>query len=296
MSKSKAAFKCVWFAALVAAVVCFLSLPASAVDGERRLALVIGNNAYATQPLDNAINDSREMAKALQSVGFEVIRKENLGAREFRATLRDFAKRVQIEEGIALVYYAGHGVQISGRNYLVPVDAALRDEDEVKDESVDIDDTFLSRIEKSRKRLTMVVLDACRNNPFRRGRSGGGGLATMDAPRGTLIAFATSPGKTADDGSGANSIYTGALARAVIQEGLPVEQVFKRAGLEVAQLTRNQQVPWISSNFFDDFFFKPLDVRAKRKLDEATREADIEAAVSQAIAREAMVRKADDEL
>jgi uncharacterized caspase-like protein len=222
---------------------------------QARLALIIGNAAYPDSPLRNPINDARAIAGRLRELGFDVIAKENLGRDEMHAALREFSRRLD-RSGVGLFYFAGHGMQIKGRNYLIPVDAAIESEEEVPYRGVDAGEV-LDRMEGARTRTNIVILDACRNNPFQRHfRSRRQGLAEMDAPSGTLIAFATAPGSVAADGEGSNGLYTKHLLEQ-IKEPLPVEQMFKRVRIAVTQETRDLQVPWESSSLKEDFFFRP---------------------------------------
>jgi len=182
--------------------------------GERRVALVIGNAAYPTSSLKNPVNDARAMAQALRELGFEVLARENVSQKDMRRAVIEFGDRLR-NGGVGLFYYAGHGLQVAGRNYMVPVDATIKSESEVEVESVDVA-SVLARMETARNRLNIVVLDACRDNPFGRSfRSAARGLAAIDAPSGTLIAYATAPGKLARDGEGANGLYTAELLRAI---------------------------------------------------------------------------------
>ncbi len=233
-------------------------VPASA--GVRR-ALVVGNAKYRTLPLANPENDARLIAERLRGLGFEVALHVNLGAREFRRVLRDYARSLHEKEGVAVFYYAGHGVQIDGRNYLLPVDINLASEDEVKDDSVDIEEVFVSRLEGARAQARIVILDACRDDPFPKRRTRNirvaGGLAEM-AARGTLIAYASAPGATAEDGpGGSNSVYTRHLAQAMLEPGLEVEQMFKRVRVGVLQDTKERQVPWVNTSLTVNFSFNP---------------------------------------
>ena len=173
-------------------------VPAPALAAEKRIALVVGNARYPNNPLANPENDARLIAGALRKLGFEVIEKLNLGSREFRKEVIDFANRTEGQEGIALLYYAGHGVQVDGKNYLIPVDIALNDERTVKWESIDIE-RFLGEMGKPDRQARIVVLDACRDNPFlgkTRAIQAAGGLAEMRA-YGSLIAYASAPGAAA---------------------------------------------------------------------------------------------------
>jgi Caspase domain len=221
---------------------------------------VIGNARYAAVPLNNPENDARLVSAQLRKLGFEVTEKLNLGVRDFRRVLRDYARRVQDERGVSVLYYAGHGVQIDGRNFLLPVDINLRDEEEVKDESVDVDELFLSRIEKSGAAARIVILDACRDNPFgakTRNIRAAGGLAEM-AARGALIAYSSAPGAAAEDGpAGTNSIYTKHLADEMMKEGIEVEQMFKNVRVKVLRDTNERQVPWVNTSLTVNFSFNP---------------------------------------
>ena len=222
---------------------------------ETRVALVIGNGAYQhTDPLRNPVNDARAMARALSDAGFEVIARENLTRRAFVEALHEFAGKVP-PGGVGLFYYAGHGIQVRGVNHLVPVDATLANERDVKYETVDLNDV-LNGLDEARARLSLVILDACRDNPFaRKFRSTSRGLAQTDAPRGTVIAYATAPGDTASDGDGENGLYTTELLKAMALPGLKLEEVFKRTIDGVARASGNKQTPWVSSSFRGDFFF-----------------------------------------
>ncbi len=222
------------------------------VSGGKRLALVMGNGSYREAPLKNPVNDARALAASLRGLGFEVMIGENLGQRDMTRLVARFGERLSGHD-VGMFFFAGHGIQIKGKNYLLPVDAQISSENSVRAEAVDVD-TVLDQLSASP--LNVVILDACRNNPFeRRFRSVSGGLAQMDAPKGTLIAYATAPGKVAQDGDGANSTYTTALLKALGEPGLPVESVFKRVRAEVARATSDAQVPWESSSLTGDFYF-----------------------------------------
>jgi uncharacterized caspase-like protein len=230
---------------------------------EERIALVIGNAAYRVDPLDNPVNDARLVAQSLRQAGFGVRVHENLDRRALVEALRDFGNRLG-ENTIAVLYYAGHGLQLRDRNFLIPVDAEIRSEDEIPIAGVDVG-FLLGRMGSAKSRINIVILDACRNNPFA-GRGGGSaqspaqGLAQMDAPVGTLLAYATAPGKLAADsgtGSSANSLYAANLAQHLLTPGLPVEHVFKRVREAVVRMTAQAQVPWESSSLQGEFAFVP---------------------------------------
>lgn len=222
---------------------------------ERRVALVIGNASYKDAPLDNPVNDARDMAEMLRRTGFEVIELINGTQKEMNRAIAKFGDRLR-SDSVALFYYAGHGLQVRGKNYLVPIDAQISNETSIRVESVDVDGV-LDQLASSE--LNVVILDACRNNPFERKfrAMGGGGLAQMDAPKGSLIAYATSPGKTAADGDGRNGLFTGELLKQMQRPGLTIEQVFKNVRREVARATRDNQIPWESSSLTGDFYFMP---------------------------------------
>ena len=222
---------------------------------EARIALVIGNAAYRVDALDNPVNDARLVAGSLKQAGFDVTLHEDLDRRGLLNAMREFGARLN-DNTIAVVYYAGHGLQLRDRNYLIPVDAEIRSEDEIPISGLDLS-FLLGRMSHARSRINIVILDACRNNPFAGKTVAAQGLAQMDAPVGTLLAFATAPGKLAADGSGPNSLYALQLAKHVLTPGLPVEHVFKRVREAVVRETREQQVPWESSSLQGEFAFVP---------------------------------------
>jgi hypothetical protein len=237
-------------------------LATATAAAERRLALVIGNARYPDAPLNNPENDARLIASTLSRLGFEVTERENLGSMEFRRVLRDYVRRLQDEDGAAVFFYAGHAVQIAGENYLLPVDINLRDEDEVRDDAVEIDEQLVRRIEHARTRARIVILDACRDDPYAsstatRGLTRAGGLAEMSAS-GTLIAYSSAPGQASEDGSpGTDSVYTRSLAREMLAQDVQVEKVFKNVLVDVLRETHAHQVPWVNSSLTVDFSFNP---------------------------------------
>lgn len=229
----------------------------SAQSTERRVALVIGNAAYDQGPLRNPIRDLRAIAGTLRAVGFEVTALENASQERMKRAIFEFGSALRRGGGVGLFYFSGHGMQVSGRNWMVPVDARLEVERHVELEGVDVG-RVLVEMESSRNRLNIVILDACRDNPFARSfRSRRQGLAPMDAPAGTLVAYATAPGQVAADGDGQLSPFTGALVKAIPQPGLKLEDVFKRARVAVKDATGGAQVPWEYSSLTGDFFFVP---------------------------------------
>ena len=223
---------------------------------EPRIALVIGNSRYKQAPLTNPVNDARAIAKALAQSGFAVTEKEDLSQKDMHIALRDFGDALK-QGGVGLFYFAGHGVQVKGRNYLIPVDADIEREDEVVYNSVDASQV-LDKMESASNRLNIVILDACRNNPFARSvRSAATGLAQMDAPVGTLIAFSTAPGSVASDGQGENGLYTQHLLQSMRNPGVKIEDVFKRVRASVRRDSKGKQIPWESTSLEGDFVFVP---------------------------------------
>jgi hypothetical protein len=219
-----------------------------------RIALVIGNGAYQSAPLKNPVNDAGDMANVLSESGFKVILKINASQKEMETAVRSFGKKLRMG-GTGLFYYAGHGLQLNGTNYLIPVDALIETESDVKYEAVDAG-RILGKMEDAGNNLNIVILDACRNNPFARSfRSAVTGLARMDAPTGSLVAYATAPGKLAADGGGRNGIYSKHLIRNIRTTGLTIEQVMKNVRIAVAKETLNKQIPWESSSLMGDFYF-----------------------------------------
>ncbi|NJS35755.1 MAG: caspase family protein [Brachymonas sp.] len=221
----------------------------------QRVALVIGNAAYKEAPLLNPVNDAKGMAKALQEAGFVVILRENADQRSMQSALREFGDKLKAG-GTGLFYYAGHGMQIKGRNFLIPVGANVDREDEVAYSAVDAQ-AVLDKMEAAGNGTNIMILDACRNNPFTRStRNGQAGLAQMDAPIGTLVAFATSPGMVASDGTGQNGLYTQHLLEALRKDGMKVEDVFKQVRANVRRDSQGKQVPWEATSLEGDFFFR----------------------------------------
>ena len=222
---------------------------------ERRLALILGNSSYNNAPLANPANDARAMATKLRQLGFEVMEKENATREDMVRLSREFGNRLKLG-GVGVFYYAGHGVQLNGINYLLPVDSDIQDETELQTRAYDIDE-MLNKMDSAKNRLNIVILDACRNNPLVRAtRSDLHGLATMQQGTGTIVAYATQPGATAADGpAGGNSLYTQQLLLALSQPGLRVEDVFKQVRMEVYRRSGGVQTPWENSSLIGEFYF-----------------------------------------
>jgi len=232
---------------------CLAMLLAAPAFGAARYALVIGNSHYGgDRDLPNAANDARLMARTLGELGFAVTEHHDLGRDRFAAVVGDFAARLPAG-ATAFVYYAGHGMQLGGSNYLTPVDMTLTSEKTAAVRSYALG-TLLERMSRAKSAINVIVLDACRNNPFQppsatRYRSFRNlGLNGIDAPRGTLIAYSTAPGELAPDGKGSNSLYTATLARSLGKRGREIETVFREVGNEVRRQTRDDQRPWYESS------------------------------------------------
>jgi TRAP-type C4-dicarboxylate transport system substrate-binding protein len=230
------------------------NLSVQPADGQR-VALVIGNAAYQQGPLKNPVNDARAIADRLQRLGFVVIKRENMKAKEMGAALREFRSRLSAG-ATALFFYAGHGLQVKGVNYLPTVDAEIDAEEDVYAQALNINNV-LELMEEAKTRVNLVFLDACRNNPFsRKFRSTAGGLAKLDAASGTLISFATRPGSVAADGVGKNGLYTEHLLKHMEEPGLPIEQVLKRTGAGVKLASKGRQEPWSEGLIEGEFYFR----------------------------------------
>jgi len=227
----------------------------STADAERRIALVIGNSSYNTGPLKNPVNDATDMAAALQKLGFTVILKKNANLQTMEEALEDFGNRLK-RGGVGLFYYAGHGIQANGANYLIPIGVKINKESDIRYKGLDAG-RILAEMENANNGLNIVMLDACRDNPFARSfRSAARGLAVVSsAPTGTFISYSTSPGQVARDGDGRNSPYTKALIRYMKEPGLTIGDVFIKVRQELRKDTG--QTPWELSSLEGNFYFVP---------------------------------------
>ena len=231
-------------------------------EGETRVALVIGNSNYAAvSTLKNPANDAAVMARTLRDLCFTVIERRDLDQIGIQRAIAEFGDAMQGAQGtlVSLLFYAGHGVQVDGANYMIPVNAELDDETDVPIWGVPID-RALDQMSRAGSDVNIVFLDACRDNPFteRRTRSTGGatrGLARMNAPRGTMIGFATGPGEVADDGVGDNSPFTAALSKAIVKPDTLIEAAMNEVREAVFRTTEEVQVPWTSSSIIGKFYF-----------------------------------------
>jgi hypothetical protein len=253
-----AKFRLLWLSVVVSLAV--LTGGASSALADKRVALVVGNSAYkVVPPLANPKNDARLMADTLRSLGFTLVgggAQLDLDKAGLDSVVESFGNQLQ-DADVGLFYYAGHGVQVRGANYLIPVSANPTKEADVDFQMLDAN-AVLRQMESAGTKLNLVILDACRNNPFggRGLRTTESGLAQMRAPEGTLISFATQPGAVAQDGATGNSPYTKALAQAIRKPGLDVFRTFNEVGLAVASATNGAQQPWVSlSPIKGDFYF-----------------------------------------
>jgi formylglycine-generating enzyme required for sulfatase activity len=222
---------------------------------ERRTALVIGNSAYAEGPLANPVNDATDMANILQQMGFAVTLLRDADLRRMRAAIEIFRKELR-PRVVGLFYFAGHGLQVKGENYLVPIGARIAREQDVEYETVQVG-RILGAMEDAENGVNVIILDACRNNPFTRSfRSSQGGLAVTQAITGSLVAYATAPGSVAADGSGRNGVYTSHLLQNMRIPGVPIEQVFKNVRIGVMKETGNKQIPWETSSLTGNVIFR----------------------------------------
>ena len=242
-------------------VLSFLSLAAVSAAATRT-ALVIGNGAYKSAPLKNPVNDAKDIAKALKSVGFEVDLKLNATQESMENAIQNFGKRLG-NNAVGLFYYAGHGVQYKGNNYLIPIGAMDRvtAPDHLRYKTVDAG-YVLGAMKDTGNMLNIVILDACRNNPFRSfSRSMNAGLKRIQGAEGTIIAYSTSPGKVALDGSGRNSPYTKELIKLIKKPNLPIEIMLKQVRRGVKSETKGEQSPWYESSIDGDFcFFRNFNI------------------------------------
>jgi len=234
---------------------------ADSYKDEKRFALVIGNSNYKyVSPLRNAENDANDMAEELKRSNFDVIKVINGDYNQMRDAFRKFHDKLASgpkDQTVGLFYYAGHGIQNQGENYLVPVEANVQYEDDIPRTCMPVQRIIMANMERSNSRINILVLDACRNNPFPSGyRSAESGLAEIRRAKGSFIAYATAPGSVASDGTGRNGLYTQELLNAMRKPGITIEQVFKEVRKNVLRLSGDRQYTWDSSNIIGDFYFK----------------------------------------
>jgi hypothetical protein len=227
-------------------------------SAERRIALVIGNGAYGADPLSDPPNDAQLVADTLRNLGFEVTRRIDVNQRTMEILIRDFGKRLKDQkDSVGLFYYSGHGMQVAGENYMIPVGVTIEDESDVEISGIDVNQV-LTRMRYAGNRMNFLVLDACRDNPFEKSfKSAAKGLGRMDAPKGTLIAYAAEPHKVAKQGRGNYSYFTEALAREIVKPGISARDMLLNVRKAVHTMTDGKQLPVVEDKLLDKFYFKP---------------------------------------
>ena len=251
---------------LITLVILGASAAAAQAPVDLRVALVIGNSAYTRAPLQNPANDAEAMAKSLKSLGFDVIELRDGSKAQMAEAIAKLRETLKGKRGVGMLYYSGHGLQLDWRNYMVPVDATLAKPADVPEQTVDVGHV-IEAFRAAGNRMNILVLDACRDNPFA-GTASGKGLAQLDAPPGTLLAYSTAPGNVADDGDGSNGLYTQYLLAELRKPTAKIEDVFKRVRLQVRQKSAGRQIPWESTSLEDDFYFNDAaSVAAKAERD-----------------------------
>ena len=230
-----------------------------------RIALVIGNSDYTVGKLKNPVNDALLMAGTLASKGFKVTTLKNATKRQMKEGIHKFTSSLD-EQSIGLLYYAGHGIELEGNNYLIPVDAEIVGEGDVEYESINAG-RILNGLKRANNGLNMVILDACRNNPYARNfRSSTRGLSRMQPTSGSLILYATEPGSVAADGSGNNGVFTTHLVDAINQKGYNIEKVFKVTAINVSKATAKRQIPYIEGVVLGEFYFNDTAVAGETQV------------------------------
>ena len=263
-----------------------------ALSAEQRTALVIGNSDYKTSPLKNPANDARDMAAALEELGFSVTSLIDANQRKMDSAVRAFGNDLA-KGGVGLFYYAGHGMQVDGVNYLIPVGTDIQSEDEVRFKSVEANQ-ILQKMETAVNRTNIVILDACRDNPFARSfRSGSRGLSVVDAPSGSLVIYATAPESTAADGKGRNGIFTGAFLKHMRTPGQDIEVMLRDVRRDVERETASKQTPWSSSSLTEPFYFvSAADMLARTTAQKKELETELAALEREIKARESRIAQA----
>ena len=222
-----------------------------------KIALVIGNGKYRQSPLKNPGNDARAIGETLTALGFEVSIRLDADRATMEAAIATYVDMLTRRKCAGLFYYAGHGIQLAWKNYLLPVDANVTSTKEVQQQGIELN-ALMAGLIKAANPFNLVILDACRDNPFGgAGQPEQKGLSQMDAPLGTLLAYATAPGNTASDGAGTNGLYTENLLKEMRVAEARVEDVFKRVRLAVRRASQGAQIPWESTSLEDDFYFLP---------------------------------------
>jgi Caspase domain len=248
-----------WLTSIAVSLALLASLSPTAAQApiDLRVALVIGNAAYpGVAALANPGNDAKAMGDALRGLGFSVVEARDASRAQMNEAIAKVRDQLKGKNGIGMLYYAGHGLQVDWRNYMVPVDAKMNNASDVPNQTVELG-SVIDAFKQAGNRMNIVVLDACRDNPFA-GTATAKGLAQLDAPPGTFLAFATAPGNVAEDGdtkAESNGLYTRYLLQELKKPQAKIEDVFKRVRLNVRQQSQGRQIPWESTSLEDDFFF-----------------------------------------
>jgi hypothetical protein len=222
-----------------------------------KLALVVGNGEYRRAPLKNPANDAKAIGDALKELGFAVTTMLDATRAEMVAAVQAYVRELEAKKCVGLFYYAGHGVQLDWKNYMLPVDAEMDTVEDVQKQAVEVN-SLIQGLVKASNPLNIIILDACRDNPFGTAkRPPQKGLSQMDAPTRTILAYATSPGNVASDGDGMNGLYTENLLREIKVAEAKIEDVFKRVRLGVRRKSNGAQIPWESTSLEEDFWFLP---------------------------------------
>jgi len=230
-------------------------LPAKDVDLTKRVALVVGNYDYKNRPLKNPKADAEDMRDFLRSANFDVVFLENGNLESMQVSMAKFKEKLKLSE-VGLIYYSGHGIEHKGRNYLLPVNFSINDEDEIPRQALDIS-AIVDSLGKVERKVNIVIIDACRSSFVSSNQRGYSvGLHKMEGTRGTILAFSTAPGKVAEDGNGRNSPYTKNLLKAMAVPGRKIEDVFKETAKNVEVETVGRQLPWYNSSLLVDFALK----------------------------------------
>ncbi len=270
---------------------CFISLillylSINLYSQNERIALIIGNEDYQfTTSLSNPINDAQSISQLLQRLGFKVLEYENLSQRDLKIAIDDYGEKLK-QYKIGLFYYSGHGIQVEGNNYIIPVDANLKSEKDAELDCINLG-RLLSRMETAGTNTNIVILDACRNNPFSKSWERSirtNGLAFIEAPSGSIIAYSTSPGSVASDGAGKNGLYTEALLQYIGDPDLNLIQVFQQVRKSVKEKSEGSQVPWESTSLEGDFYFNQVGERILLS------ESNISKVQSETIEKEAAIK------
>ena len=233
-------------------------LYANLAYAERRIALVIGNSQYGKglANLKNPVNDATDIAARLKKYDFSVISLFDANLKEMSLAIESFSSKLQEPNTVGLFYFAGHGIQVQGENFLVPVNPVLHTQADVRYEAISVSG-LLKQMSSSKDQLNIIILDACRNNPYSLSmRSVQKGLASVIAPKGALVFYATSPGDVALDGNGRNGVFTEHFLASLDMPSLTIEKVFKKTAINVSKATNNVQVPWMEGVLLGDFYFE----------------------------------------